>query len=102
MLENPNLGNVETETTQKLGSFSSENTLVHFKPPALEGHPHLQINEPDYSHVHDGYQYEEIVLNRKFRGPEKFDLGNGLFMELLPQPSAEKSKAPEGDAGKER
>lgn len=98
-IENPNMGNVQTETTEKLGAFAPGDAWYHFKPPSLAGHAQLEIQVPDYSHVHDGYQYEELSVERHFRGPEKINLGEGIVLEFWPgkPPAATEGSSEEAD-----
>ncbi len=44
----------------------------------------LDVEEPDFSAIHNGFRYEGIRIRRDFYGPEKFQMPNGDEFEIMP------------------
>lgn len=52
--------------------------------PDLSSDPWLDVDEPDFSGIHNGFRYEEIKFQRDFSGPEEIILPNGDRLVLTP------------------
>jgi hypothetical protein len=44
----------------------------------------LNANQPDFTHIHNGFQYEELKVRRDFYGPERIKLPSGEEIEIVP------------------
>ena len=44
----------------------------------------LDVPEPDFSEVHNGFRYESISMKREFHGPESIELPDGRRIKISP------------------
>lgn len=68
------------------GTYQAEPTGVVYcyVPPDLSDDPWLTPPEPDFSDVHNGFQYETVSLRREFYGHQKIKLPDGGWAEIKP------------------
>ena len=57
--------------------------------PDFSGEPWLNVDEPNFSDIHNGFMYEEVRLKRDFNGPEKIELPNGHYVVIGPNNKTE-------------
>ncbi len=55
-------------------------------PPDVISDGWLTNTHPDFSHIHNGFRYEELRLRRDFHGPERIKLPDGTYIEIAPPP----------------
>jgi len=57
---------------------------TRLKSPDLSEDPWLNLPEPDFSLIHNGFHYENLSFRRNFYGPEHIKLPNGGAIEISP------------------
>ena len=76
---------VSAATYQKgYGQANLEDGRSVLNPPDFGSDPWLKSPVPDFSELHNGYEYEEKRVNEKFHGPEKIELPNGEYYKIIP------------------
>lgn len=85
MLENQELAMELARYTQDYGGVKSDSDGNFVKPSPLND-PWLDVSVPDYSVLHDGYQYEEARMSQEYNGPETLitPSGNNFFYHIFP------------------
>jgi len=57
---------------------------VSYQPPDFLRNEWLNNNQPDFSNIHNGIQYDEMKVRRDFYGPERIMLPNGEEFVITP------------------
>ena len=52
--------------------------------PDVMSNEWLNNTHPDFTHIHNGFRYEELRIRRDFHGPERIKLPNGLEIVIEP------------------
>jgi hypothetical protein len=68
------------------GRQSIEPNGSGLQPPDVMTDEWLNNPNPDFSHIHNGFRYEELRLRRDFHGPERIKLPDGTYIEIAPPP----------------
>lgn len=85
MLDHPDLAEAGKKYAGHYGSFDIAATGTAFDVPVYSNDPWLNVREPDFSSVHNGYRYQRVDIRRDFTGPETIDLANGEQLVIAPR-----------------
>jgi hypothetical protein len=69
---------------RKLDRFGVPVEGYRLNVPEYSGEPWLNVPEPDFSSVHNGFRYQRMDVRRDFFGPETIDLPNGEQVVITP------------------
>ncbi len=83
-LEYPEMAKEDVLYTKNYGQERIDAKQAHMNPPDFTNDSWLNAPVPDYSDLHNGYQYEEARINKDFHGPEKITLPDGSYFEITP------------------
>jgi len=83
-LNNPDIIKKDQKYSRNYGQAKVENGATNLQPPEFMNDEWLNTPVPDYSNLHNGYEYEETKIKIDFRGPEKITTPNGTVLEISP------------------
>lgn len=83
-LAHPEQANENIRYQKNYGQSKVEKEGANIKPPNFMADEWLNTNAPDFSHIHNGFRYEELRVRRDFYGPEIIKFPDGSEMHITP------------------
>jgi hypothetical protein len=86
ILEYPDLAQEKIKYSKKYGKTNISKGGSQLTPPDISNDEWLNIKEPDFSEIHEGYRYESMQFRIDFDGPETIQFDDGSQIEIKPNP----------------
>lgn len=83
-IDHPELTATSLEYSNNHGTQEVPIGGIRLTPPDFGKEPFLDLQEPTFPEVQNGYRYEWAKLKREFYGPERITLPNGDSFEISP------------------